>query len=84
MCVLSLDNHLICMQGVVYRVSLTTGDHRLELPVVLSSELDPKVIFWAGIAPPVLLYTINKFLYGPLRRRHKLKQVGHSQASSHA
>lgn len=63
------------MQGILYRVSLSTGDHRIEVPIVLSSELDLKVIFWAGIAPPVLLYSFNKFLYRPLRRRHKLSKV---------
>ena len=66
---------LTVLQGIVYALSMNSGDHRIEVPVVLCSDLDPKVLFWAAIAPPLVIYSFSRFLYRPLRRRHKLKKV---------
>ena len=47
----------------------------MDVPIVLTRDLDPKVIFWAGIAPPLLIFSFSKFLLRPLRRQYKLSKV---------
>ena len=68
-------------QGLIMRGSLVHGEHRFEFPVLLTRDPDVKTLLLACVAPPVLCYTLNRFVVRPLWRRHRLQKVNFGHAS---
>lgn len=62
-------------QGVILRGSLVHGEHQFQFPVLLSRDPDLKTIVLAYLAPPLLCYTLNRFVVRPLWKRHRLKKA---------
>ena len=74
--------HAVVVQGVILRGSLVHGEHQFQFPVLLSRDPDLKTIVLAYLAPPLLCYTLNRFVVRPLWKRHRLKKVGHTHIAS--
>ncbi len=63
------------MQGLIMRGSLVHAEHRFEFPVLLTRDPDLKTVLLACVAPPLLCYSLNRFVVRPLWRRHRLQKV---------
>ena len=57
------------------RGSLVHAEHRFEFPVLLTRDPDLKTVLLACVAPPLLCYSLNRFVVRPLWRRHRLQKV---------
>lgn len=62
-------------QGLIMRGSLVHGEHRIEFPVLLTRDPDLKTVLLACVAPPLLCYSLNRFVVRPLWRRHRLQKA---------
>ena len=70
-----MPEQLVNKQGLIMRGSLVHGEHRFEFPVLLTRDPDMKTVLLACVAPPLLCYTLNRFVVRPLWRRHRLQKV---------
>ncbi len=63
------------LQGLIMRGSLVHAEHRFEFPVLLTRDPDLTTVLLACLAPPLLCYSLNRFVVRPLWRRHRLQKV---------
>ena len=68
---------------MILRGSVAHGDQRFEVPVLLSKDPDLQTILLAYVAPPLLCYSLNRFIVRPLWRRHRLAKVLSFLSTSH-
>lgn len=59
-------------QGLILRGSVAHGDQRFEIPILLTKDPDIRTVLLAYLAPPLLCYSLNRFVVRPLWRRHRL------------
>lgn len=72
------------LQGLIMRGSLVHGEHRFEFPVLLTRDPDLKTVLLACVTPPLVCYTLNRFVVRPLWRGHRLQKVRLRQWQWHA
>ena len=62
-------------QGVSVKAHFSRGGQQFIFPVLLSRQLDLRVLAAAYLVPPILTLVGKYYVYKPLQRRYRLKKV---------